>query len=125
MIQTEYEFTLPKGYVDVDGQLHREGIMRLATAADEILPLSDPRVEKNPAYLLVILFSRVVVKLGKIKQITPKTIVGLFSEDLAFLHRFFNQINGAAAGQIPTRCPKCNHEYSVEPAPLGELAATP
>jgi hypothetical protein len=125
MFQTEYEFTLPKGYVDVDGQLHREGVMRLATAADEILPLADPRVEKNPAYLLVILFSRVVIKLGRIKQVTPKTIEGLFSEDLAFLHRFFNEINGVVARQVSTRCPKCSHEYGVEPAPLGELAAIP
>ncbi len=125
MFQTEYEFTLPKGYVDVDGQLHREGVMRLATAADEILPLADPRVEKNPAYLLVIIFSRVVIKLGRIKQVTPKTIEGLFSEDLAFLHRFFNEINGVVGRQVHTRCPKCSHEYSVEPAPLGELAAIP
>ena len=74
MFQTEYEFTLPKGFLESDGTLHRDGIMRLATAADEILPLQDPRVAKNPAYLLIILLSRVVVKLGGIKQITPETI---------------------------------------------------
>src|SRR5438552_15975593 len=105
MFQTEHSFTLPRGYVDEGGVLHREGVMRLATAADEILPLSDPRVEKNPAYLLIILLSRVVTRLGRIKQITPKTIEELFSEDLAYLQLFFNQINGVE--RQTARCPKC------------------
>ena len=76
MFRTEHEFTLPKGYVDPEGNLHRQGVMRLATAADEILPLRDPRVEQNPAYLLIILLSRVVINLGRVKPITPKTIEG-------------------------------------------------
>lgn len=94
MFQTEFEFTLPKGFVDENGNLHREGTMRLATAADEIIPLKDPRVIKNPAYLVVILLSRVIVKLGDISQITPKIIEGIFSEDLNYLEKFYNQING-------------------------------
>src|SRR5262245_40133931 len=77
MFQTDHEFTLPKGHVDADGNVHRNGIMRLSTAADEILPLQDLRVKQNPAYLLIILLSRVVIKLGDIKQITPKTIEDL------------------------------------------------
>ena len=125
MFRTEYEFTLPKGYVDEEGTLQRQGLMRLATAADEILPLRDPRVEKNPAYLLLILLSRVVVKLGTVKQITPKTIEGLFIEDLAFLQEFYNQINGNSNGHIQTECPQCHHQYEVEAAGLGELQATP
>src|SRR5438876_705793 len=124
MFQTEHSFRLPKGYVDSDGELHRDGVMRLATAADEILPLADPRVEKNPAYLLIILFSRVVTKLGKIKQITPKTIEDLFTEDLAYLQSFFNEINGVKR-QVPAQCPRCKHEFTMEPAPLGESAAIP
>lgn len=125
MFRTEYEFRLPKGYVDGDGELHRDGVMRLATAADEILPLSDPRVEKNPAYLLIILFSRVVTSLGKVKQITPKTIENLFTEDLAFLQQFFNDINGVSKQRKRVQCPNCKHEYAVEPAPLGESMAIP
>lgn len=120
MFSTEYEFTLPKGYIDAEGNLHREGVMRLATAADEILPLEDPRVQKNPAYLLLILLSRVVIKLGKITQITPKVIEGLFTEDLTFLQNFYNQINGNTNGQIQTECPKCHHQYEVETMKLGE-----
>lgn len=99
--------------------------MRLATAADEILPLADPRVEKNPAYLLIILFSRVVTRLGKIKQITPKTIEDLFTEDLAYLQDFFNEINGVSRRREATQCPKCKHEYALEPLPLGESPAIP
>lgn len=85
MFQTEYEFTLPCGYLDEDGTLQREGVMRLATAADEILILKDPRVVKNPAYAVVILLSRVVTRLGGIDPITPRTIEGLFAADLASL----------------------------------------
>jgi hypothetical protein len=125
MFQTEHSFTLPKGYITEDGALHREGVMRLARAADEILPLADPRVEKNPAYLVVLLLSRVILKLGTVRQITPKTIEELFSEDLAYLQLFFNEINGMGRRRIGSKCPKCGHEYSVEPPPLGELTATP
>jgi hypothetical protein len=120
MFRTEYEFTLPKGYVDEEGNLHRQGVMRLATGADEILPLQDLRVERNPAYLLVILLSRVVTRLGKLKQITPKTIEGLFTEDLTFLQDFYNNINGNTNGRTQTECPKCHHRYEVETANLGE-----
>lgn len=121
MFATEFEFTLPKGYVDEAGNLHRQGVMRLSTAADEILPLQDPRVERNPAYLLVILLARVVMKLGDIKAITPKTVEGLFSEDINFLQDFYNQINGNSRRHMPTECPQCHHHYEVELAPLGEL----
>lgn len=127
MFQTEYEFTLPTGYVDEAGSLHREGVMRLATAADEILPLQDPRVVKNPAYLLIILLSRVVIKLGDVKQITPKTIEGLFAADLNYLQDFYNHINGGDSF-LQAECPKCQHTFVMEPAGgagLGELSATP
>jgi hypothetical protein len=125
MFQTEYEFTLPMGYVDADGNLHRQGVMRLATAADEILPLQDPRVTNNPAYLLVILLSRVVVKLGEVKQITPKTVEGLFAADLNYLQSLYNQINSGDQGHMQTECPKCHHTFTVETLNLGESLATP
>src|SRR5262249_59316105 len=81
MFQTEFEFTLPCGYLDEDGTLHREGVMRRATAADEILPLKDPRVVRNPAYLVVILLSRVVTRLRGGSDITPKTTQELYGTD--------------------------------------------
>src|SRR5437016_6858684 len=82
--QTEYPFTLPKGFVDGEGRLHRTGVMRLATAKDEIVPLQDYRVQGNRAYLVVVLLSRVIVKLGDLKNIDTDTVENLFSTDLAY-----------------------------------------
>jgi len=119
MFQTEHEFTLPLGYLDVDGTLHRDGVMRLATAADEILPLKDPRVQQNPAYLIVILLSRVVTQLGGITQITPKVIENLYSSDLAHLQSLYNNLNRIEQSQAPVSCPKCDHVFQPEMLPVG------
>lgn len=94
-LQTEFDFTLPKGYVDGDGTMHREGRMRLATAADEILPLRDPRVKSNASYLTIIVLSRVITHLGSLDDISTKVIEGLFVEDLKFLQDFYETINGS------------------------------
>jgi len=93
--QTEVEFTLSKGYLDAHGVLHRRGVMRLATAADEILPLRDPRVQQNPAYLAIIVLARVMIKLGDLPSIDTKTIEGLFAADLDYLQRTYERINGS------------------------------
>jgi len=114
MIQTEFEFTLPIGYQDGDGSLHREGTMRLATAADEILPLKDGRVQSNQAYLIIILLSRVITRLGGIEHITPKIIEGLYAADLAYLQEFYNRINRHGKASLETACPKCTHTFEVE-----------
>jgi hypothetical protein len=90
---TEVEFTLPIGYRDNDGNLHRDGVMRLATAGDEILPLKDHRVEANPAYLSIIVLSRVIVKLGTLEMINTKVIEDLFSADFNYLQNLYNRIN--------------------------------
>ena len=119
MFSIEHEFELPKGYVDSEGNLHRNGVMRLATAADEILPMKDPRVQSLPAYLIVILLSRVVVKLGKVPQINPGVIEGLFAEDLAYLQDLYNHINGLAPHRTPIQCPRCEHAFYAEVPILG------
>ncbi len=124
MFQTEYEFTLPKGYVDEEGTLHKKGTMRLATAADEILPLKDPRVQQNPAYLTVILLSRVVTKIGSIPAVNPRVIEELFASDLGYLQEFYRKINGDGTTSMKARCPKCEHEFEVNIA-MGEYQATP
>src|SRR3954449_28248 len=103
---TEVEFTLPKGYLDDDGVLHRSGIMRLATAADEILPLKDPRVHQNPAYLTVILLSRVVTKLGSLADVHPGVIEGLYASDLTYLQALYQDLNGDGAYVASATCPK-------------------
>lgn len=116
MFQTEVEFSLPKGYVDASGDLHKTGVMRLATAADEILPMRDQRVQANPAYLSVIVLSRVITRLGTVDNITPRIIEGLFAEDFAFLQHFYEEIN---AGQPPMQkvtCPKCDYHFIVDTA---------
>jgi hypothetical protein len=94
MIQTEFEFTLPKGYLDSEGNLHRKGMMRLSRAMDEIVPMRDPRVKSNPAYATVIILSRVIIKLGALDEVTPAIIENLFAADLSYLQNFYRQING-------------------------------
>lgn len=122
-LQTEFYFMLPKGYLDSDGVLHTTGTMRLATAADEILPMKDPRVKQNPAYLAVIVLSRVIIKLGDVQAITPKVIEDLFSSDLAYLQEFYQRINQSENGAVKTTCPKCESSFEVEPVPFAESQA--
>jgi hypothetical protein len=120
VFRTEFEFILPRGYMDSDGSVHREGVMRLATAADEILPLKDARVQGNPAYLVVILLSRVITQLGALAAINPKVIEGLFAADLAYLQDFYNRINGNGTRALKVFCPHCQQGFEVEPERLGE-----
>jgi hypothetical protein len=94
--QTETEFELPKGYVDSEGTLHRQGVMRLATAADEILPMRDPRVQENEAYLPVIVLARVITSLGSLKDVHTGVIEGLYASDLAFLENLYSEFNAGA-----------------------------
>jgi hypothetical protein len=94
MLQTEFEFTLPKGYLDEQGNLHRTGIMRLARAIDEVGAMRDPRVKANLAYSTVIILSRVITHLGALEEINPTVIEGLFAGDLDYLQKFYRQING-------------------------------
>lgn len=93
MLQTEFEFTLPKGYLDPEGNLHRKGIMRLSRAIDEVVPLRDPRVKANPAYATVIILSRVITRLGALEEVTPAIVEDFFACDLNYLQHFYRQIN--------------------------------
>jgi len=113
-LQTEFPFNLPRGYVDSEGNLHREGVMRLATAYDEIAPMKDPRVQSNPGYLVIILLSRVITKLGSLQQINPKVIENLFSADLAFLQDFYRRVNEAGTSRVGVTCPECEARFDVE-----------
>jgi hypothetical protein len=119
-IRTEFEFSLPRGYVDTDGNVHRDGIMRLATAADEILPLRDSRVQSNSAYLTVILLSRVITRLGGVDPINPKVIEGLFAADLSYLQDFYNHINRNGKLTFRVTCPHCKEAFDAEPESVGE-----
>lgn len=120
-LQTEYEFILPKGYVDSSGTLHRKGTMRLATALDEISPLKDPRVRNNQAYLTIILLARVVTKLGSLSgpDIDSDVIENLFAADLAYLQAMYNRINSSTPDS--TLCPSCGRPMNEG---VGEEAAS-
>lgn len=118
--QTEFSFVLPKGYIDRDGNLHKKGMMRLATAADEIIPLKDPRVQQNPGYLSIILLARVVTELESLPAISTNIIESLFTADLAFLQDMYQRINGLEAMTIKAICPHCHEEHEVNWPFLGE-----
>jgi hypothetical protein len=113
--RTEFPFMLPRGYVDPqNGQLYRAGVMRLATAKDEIVPLQDYRVQSNRAYLVILLLSRVIVKLGDLPRIDTETIENLFSTDLAYLQEFYRKINEEGSAKLHTSCPSCKHEFDLD-----------
>jgi len=121
--QTEIQFRLPRGYMDEDGTLHHEGVMRLATAADEILPLKDPRVQSNPAYLTVIVLSRVVTKLGGLPDVNTRIIENLYASDVSYLQSLYQKLNtnGNGTGHKKVACPNCNEEIDVGDQILGEV----
>lgn len=119
MLQTEFEFTLPQGYVDEEGDVHREGTMRLSTAIDEIAPMRDPRVKVNEAYLTIILLSRVITRLGTLSHINPRVIENLFSADFAYLQDFYRQINEHGHTAMEIVCPECQHRFEWEIASPG------
>ena len=114
--KTEFSFTLPRGYLDENGELHRSGRMRLATARDELLPTLDDKVQRNPAYLTVTLLSRVVTELGSLGDhaITPYVIEGLFAADLAFLQDLYRRINSEGTARAVVTCPSCNEQITVD-----------
>jgi hypothetical protein len=123
--QTEFEFSLPRGFLDDSGKVHRTGTMRLATAADEILPLRDPRVMSNQAYLVILLLSRVITRLGTLPAVGVSTIENLFSADLAYLQDFYRRINETGTSRVRTVCPQCQAEIEVDVTPMGGSRATP
>ena len=118
-LQTEFEFILPRGYVDKEGNLYKHGTMRLATAMDEISPLRDPRVNANQAYLSIILLARVITKLGSLNEVNTGVIEKLFSADFSYLQDFYHRINGDGTSRISAKCPECNHEFEVDLGQMG------
>lgn len=113
-MRTEVPFTLPKGYVDGNGTVHREGRMRLATARDEIEPLGDAEVRQNQAYLSVLLVARTVTQIGEITEITPELVEGLYAGDFDHLQRLYERINSNGDSVGVVTCPNCAHEFEVD-----------
>ena len=119
-LQTEFDFVLPKGFVDDNGIVQREGSMRMATALDEIVPLRDPRVRNNEAYLVVILLSQVITRLGTQPKVTPAMVEKFFAADIAYLQDLYRQINDVGVRKVTLSCPNCGHEFEEEIPLLGE-----
>ncbi|WP_026414099.1 hypothetical protein [Actinomadura oligospora] len=113
-LRTEFEFELPRGYVDENGTVHRHGAMRLATARDELVPLQDVRVRENPPYLSVVLLGRVITRLGTLPMVHDGTVENMFASDLAFLQDFYRQINAEGHTRAEVTCPSCDEPFEVE-----------
>lgn len=114
MLQTEFEFMLPRGYIDAHGNLHRRGVMRLATALDEIEPLQDPRVQTNEAYLSILLLSRVITRLGDIHSINVSLIERLFAVDILYLQALYIRVNESGTSVFETQCPSCSTHFALD-----------
>jgi hypothetical protein len=119
-LTTEEPFTLPRGYVDADGVVHRDGVMRLATAYDEIAPLKDPRVQANPGYLVIILLARVITRLGALSELNPRMVEGFYAADLGYLQDLYNRLNDGGGPRLLVACPHCGGDFEVDPGSPGE-----
>ena len=113
-LRTEFAFALPRGYVDGGGAVHRTGVMRLATARDELIPLRDDRVRENPAYLTVVLLARVITQLGSIDDVHAGIVENLFASDLAFLQDLYRRVNTEGHTHAAVTCPACTHEFTID-----------
>lgn len=113
-LRTEFDFELPRGYVDATGTVHRSGTMRLATGRDELVPLRDDRVRENPAYLTIVLLARVITRLGTIEDIHAGIVENLFATDLAFLQDLYRRINQEGHTRATVTCPSCSSEFSID-----------
>jgi hypothetical protein len=119
--QTEFSFQLPKGFLDDQGNLHRNGKMRLATAKDEMVCLQDPRVQADPIHGALVMLAQVITQLGDLQQITPEQIGNLYRPDFQYLKTFYEQIHQDGKAQLTVQCPNCQHGFSVELSPSGEF----
>ena len=115
-LRTEFGFILPRGYVDSAGRVHRDGVMRLATAKDELVPLHDDRVRENQAYLTVVLLARVITRLGSITDVHPGLVENLFATDLAFLQDLYRRVNQEGHTHASVTCPECQHAFTIDVA---------
>ena len=118
---TQLSFTLPRGLVDSNGVVHRQGIMRLATARDELVAHKHRHVQAYPEYLILVLLSQVVMQLGTLESVSPDDLENLLTQDLAYLRELYNRINQTGSAQLPVQCPQCSHQFQTELVLSGEL----
>jgi hypothetical protein len=119
-LQTEFAFTLPRGLVDAAGQIHRQGIMRLATARDELVAQKHRHVQSYPEYLMLVMLSQVITHLGEFEVISPEDLENLFTQDMAYLRDFYQRINQTGSAKSIVQCPQCSHRFKAEFVLSGE-----
>lgn len=117
---TEFSFILPKGLTDNNQRIQRKGLMRLATAKDEIIVQQERKVRENPAYSTLAMLSRVISRLGSLNSVTPEQLEGLVLLDISYLREFYNRINQQGNTCISTRCPHCEQEFQARLELAGE-----
>jgi hypothetical protein len=117
---TEFSFLLPRGLVDTNGTVHRQGVMRLATARDELLAHKHHHVQAYPEYRMLVLISQVITQLGTLESVSPEDLENLFTQDLAYLRELYNRINQSGSARLPTQCPQCGHQFQTELVLSGE-----
>lgn len=120
-LSTQLSFTLPRGLVDNSGVAHRQGIMRLATARDELVAYKHRHVQAYPEYLMLVLLSQVVIQLGTLESVSPDDLENLLTQDLAYLRELYNRMNQTGSAQLPVQCPQCSHQFQTELVLSGEL----
>lgn len=119
-LRTEFDFTLPRGLIDSQNRVHRHGVMRLATAKDEIFVQKQRKVQDNPAYAVLVMLSQVITRLGSLNSVSPDLLEELVILDIAYLREFYNQVNQQGNAYIPAHCPNCNTQFKVEIELAGE-----
>ena len=119
IVQTEFEFTLPKGFIDQNGQVHQHGRMRLARAIDEMEAIEHPGVKAKQSYLPALLLGRVVTQLGTLEKVSPRTIANLFAVDMVYLQDMYLRLNGTDSVMVGAICPHCHNQFQLQVAPLG------
>jgi hypothetical protein len=121
MSKTEFEFSLPRGLVDAQGEVHIQGAMRLATAKDEMALQKQQLTQGNQSYAVLVRLAQVITRLGSLPAITPELLENLFILDLAYLREFYNRINQYNDPSVAAQCPRCNHDFKVGLLLAGEL----
>jgi hypothetical protein len=120
-VRTEVPFTLPVGLLDGRGVVHRDGLMRLATARDELEPLRDAVVRGHAAYLSVLLLARTVTRIGTITEVTPELLESMYAADFDHLQRVYERINAAGDAVGVVDCPHCGRDFEIDLAALEDV----
>lgn len=120
ILLTEFTFILPRGLVDANGVIQQQGVMRLATARDELLAQKHRHVQAYPEYVTLVLLSQVITQLGTLEAVSPEDLENLFTQDLAYLRELYNRVNQVGSAKLSVHCPQCSHRFQTDMVLSGE-----